>query len=98
MELSRHYEDRLNDVLDGITEHEFAEWANHPLTKALVLKLQLENQNVMEMWAAGNFTHEEAFGTIQLNSKALGKAEVCIEIREWLDELREALQGEESDS
>ena len=98
MNLSQHYEDRLNDVLEGVTEHEFAEWANHPLTRALILKLQVESQNIMEMWAAGNFTHEEAFGTIQLNSKALGKVESYVEIREWLDEIQEALKGEESDT
>lgn len=44
--------------------------------------LRSRRQEFLEAWAKGNFTHETADGTAQLNAKAMGKVDAIDEFLE----------------
>lgn len=58
----------------------FGEWKQHPETKRLFKFLNQISNELTDAWANGRFTTETTDGTIQLNSKAIGKYEAINEI------------------
>ena len=57
---------------------------NHPITHALLFKLEAELEQMNEAWGVGVFTGDTNAKTAQLNAEALGKIDaMCIEL-DWL--------------
>lgn len=61
-----------------MTQQEWAEWKQHPVTVLLHKYLQKQLKDGMEGWVNGAFTEYSGEATLQANSKAIGAAQ-CID-------------------
>lgn len=55
-----------------VTEPEFKEWLEHPVTKAVRKMLGKVVADHQEAWASGDFTAATIDAAIQMNAKAIG--------------------------
>lgn len=60
----------------------YDDWLAHPVTVALNRYLKSKHQEFLVAWAEGRFTSETADATLQLNSNAIGRAGMLLEILE----------------
>lgn len=58
-----------------VTETEFNEWRDHPVTGAFLNTLRRWREDQKEIWASGAFTDQSQFGTAIANAKAIGNCE-----------------------
>lgn len=76
--------------MSDLTKEEFSEWLDHPVTKQYQQILLSLRKDLLEQWAAGNFTGSSAEETVQLNAKALGRIHQLEELMELeYDDIRE---------
>lgn len=75
-----------------ITLEVFADWLEHPVTKALREQvIPAKRTELFNQWEGGAFTSESKDGTLQQNAKAVGEAGVL----RWFQQLDfEQLTGE----
>lgn len=75
-----------------ITSEVFADWLEHPVTKALREQvIPAKRTELFEQWESGEFTAESKDGTLQQNAKALGESGIL----RWFQQLDfEQLIGE----
>lgn len=66
-----------------LSEDEFRDWKEHPLTRVFLHWVADNIKGLEKSWGRGNFTGPDAFETVQLNSKALGKCEAYERVLEW---------------
>lgn len=59
----------------SVTEVEFNEWRDNPVTKEFFATLRRWREDQKEVWASGAFTDQSQFGTVILNAKAIGNCE-----------------------
>lgn len=57
------------------TEEEFKSWLAHPVTQAFKRSLEARVSELQLEWVNGNFTAPEATSSMQLNARALGRAQ-----------------------
>ena len=76
-----------------VTETEFNEWRDHPVTRAFLNTLRRWREDQKEVWASGAFTDQSHFGTVILNAKAIGNCEVLDRIVGFDYEQLESEQG-----
>jgi len=58
-----------------ITEPEFKDWLDHPVTRRVKSMLEKKQIGIMKAWAAGNLTAAEGDATLQMNAKAIGQCD-----------------------
>ena len=68
-----------------IVNRDRREWANHPVTLEFLEMLRETRQTTMEAWARGNFTAENADGTLQKNAEAIGGLSVLDQTLDIID-------------
>lgn len=56
----------------AITEQEFNEWREHPMTRALVEILHAKREELRQQWEAGSFTDYAKDGTVLVNVGNMG--------------------------
>ena len=61
-----------------MTEQEWAEWKQHPVTALFYRMLERQLNSTKESWVNGVFTDSNGDATIQANAKAIGQAQ-CLE-------------------
>lgn len=77
-----------------ITDREFLEWADHPVTRALRKALEKKRDTIRRQWEGGSFTDYEREGTVITNVANMGTCRGY----EWVQELDfETLIGELDD-
>lgn len=59
-----------------VKAEEWDQWRTHPVTQALWQLYNSRRRDLMEQWAAGNFTHPELHAAAILNAKAIGGCEM----------------------
>ena len=74
------------------------EWQSHPGTQAYLRKLYEDRDSIKEGWANGEYTTESIDGTVQLNSKNIGKAEAIQEMIEYIEGDEEIEEQNEPDA
>ena len=62
--------------LSEATLTQFAEWLEHPTTRALQRFLRAERQALAERWLDGGFTSDTVEKTAMLTANAVGQGEV----------------------
>ena len=69
------------------TPKEVRVWLDQSVGKYFRAYLRDELQQLQDDWSNGDFTREDPYSTIQLNSEALGKvqqiASIQLELEEW---------------
>lgn len=73
-------------------QEERAAWTDSPLTKSLRLYLRAQEELLKEKWAAGDYTGEQAYDTIQMNSQSIGHTQAYMDVLDVLEQLK---SGEE---
>ena len=63
-----------------LTEGEFADWAQHPVTRALHAYIARERESEKESWAMQAYQDQTEFGTAVKNAAALGRCEAYAQI------------------
>lgn len=66
-----------------LTPEEFASWLQDPVTQAVRECLRKQRRDIMERWAAGRFTHENAGASAQSSAEAIGECKALL----WAAEL-----------
>lgn len=78
-----------------LTEEEWSSWKEHPTTKifrALMKKKLAEKQ---DLWMRGAYTAPDTSATIQLNSRAIGEAQLLRDIIELsVEDINTGMQDE----
>lgn len=73
-------------------------WLQHPCSRALVHTLQADEFDLKESWSNGNYTAESEYGTIQLNSKALGEIQATQSILTFVEGICDEDMFEENEN
>jgi len=66
----------------SVTEQEFNDWLQHPVTLAIKEYLKREIEAKKEEWASGVFTDQSQYSTAILNAKAIGVCEALTRVGE----------------
>ena len=66
----------------ALSEEQFGEWKNHPLTLEVMAALRKKRQDLMELIASGRFTHERADTTAIDTAAAIGECQCLKSILE----------------
>ena len=61
--------------LEVINQDEYIAWLEHPITRALILHLKADIEDLKDGWVNGAYTTEHKDGTDQLNARMLGQAQ-----------------------
>ena len=61
-----------------MTEQEWTEWKQHPMTVRLFKYLEQERQKIVNGWAGGHLTSPSIDETVQMNAKGIGAVQ-CID-------------------
>ena len=61
-----------------MTEQEWAEWKQHPVTMLFYRMLERQLSSTKESWVSGSFTNSNGDATLQANANAIGYAQ-CLE-------------------
>src|SRR6266403_2152908 len=80
--------------MEKVSLEAFNNWLEHPVTQALRAHLRAERLEVMELWARGQFTHEDGDQTLQDNSNGIG---TCQALQHIIDIGHDDLYGEDED-
>ena len=62
-------------------------WLQHKVTKHIIKQLEEDVERIKDSWVAGCYTDNDAYGTIQLNSEASGKAQTLTEIIDFMKDV-----------
>jgi hypothetical protein len=62
-----------------MNKSEFQQWLSHEATRTYIKYLENAITEYQDNWLNGAYTHENAEGTIQLNSEALGAAKTLVQ-------------------
>ena len=68
MERINELESKLKELVETTNRDDFRQWLIHPLTKALLIRLELDEEVFKEEWMFGRFE------TPEQSAKAQGKA------------------------
>jgi len=86
--------DKADNISDGIPRQEKQAWLNHPLTKALTIRLRARREWLHENWESGLFTDKSVEGTALKNAEVLGELD---HIRATIQEITDCILEEEKD-
>lgn len=56
----------------AVTEQEFNEWREHPMTRALMQVLEAKRDQLRRQWEGGSFTDYDKDGTVLVNVGNMG--------------------------
>lgn len=77
-----------DDVLD---------WKQNAVTQHFLKTLKEDRDNIIESWAAGDYTSDSADGTTQLNAKALGNLHALENVISTLKDYQDTFDFEEAE-
>ena len=72
-------------MIEKPLKNEIQEWKQNKVSKYLMKRLEEDRKELMEMWAAGQFTAPDQSATIQLNSRALGMFAALEQVEDFLE-------------
>lgn len=64
---------------------ERSSWLQHPCTRALIHYLNADVLAIQENWSNGSYTTEDMYGTVQLNSEALGQFKAVSNVLDFVE-------------
>ena len=59
MDRMEKIESKIQEKVTGQTHESFQQWLSHPFTKALLLQLELDGEELRNSWSLGQFSAEE---------------------------------------
>ena len=72
-------------------------WLQHPCSRALLYTLRADELDLKESWASGSYCTEHEYGTIQLNSTAIGEVQHIQTVLDFVEGINDEDMFEESD-
>ena len=74
-ERMKKLEKQLAEILERVNKAEFIQWLASPCTKAILIQLQLDSEQLMYGWANGRFGKRDGLKSEGQAAYALGLAE-----------------------